>query len=167
MTAAPELLDRLSVAMWEAPLEERWRARALSETAQTVLLVLAFGTELEMDGLTGFLENRTGALLRDVTAAFARIGAHQTAAALDSVAAVLNRHGVTHAQLRADLDRLPRHTITSFDQAHDTNARKAADELDVLEQGLYLNADEPEPVTALLEAYAADHQHELSALLKA
>jgi hypothetical protein len=157
---AQELLDQLAIEMWKSPLAERWHAGALAEPAQTVLLVLAFDTEVQMNGLLGFLENRTGALLPEVTRAFETIGARDVAATLQAVAAVLAEHGVTHAQLRADLDALPLHAITSFDAAHDERARRAAGELEVLADALDLPA-----AMSLLETYVGAQRGALLAAL--
>src|SRR5262245_33082610 len=99
-----EILVELSIRMWEPALAEKWRTCSFPQPVMNVLLILAFETDVRMSGLTGFLDNTTGAFLPDVIRAFDAIGAAKTSRLLQSVASTMAKHGVTHEQLRNDLN---------------------------------------------------------------
>lgn len=165
-TESSEVLSDLSVQMWRPPLFDAWRARSLSEPAMTVLLILAFGTDVEMEGLSGFLENSSGEFLPEIIDAFEAIGAIKTAAILRQVRQVMQQHGVTHADLRADFDGVAEYTISSFRETHGEAAAKMSDALQAHERALYIYDRSSEAVYELLEQYAELHLEVLRALLE-
>jgi hypothetical protein len=83
-----------------------------------VILVLDFDTEVNMQGMLGFLENSTGLYLAETIEAFHRIGAQATADILQNIQGILETHGVSTSQLRSDFDGTTLYQITSFNELH-------------------------------------------------
>ncbi len=59
-TSIDALLSALSVAMFQPPLAGMRDQVAPGTALATALLVIDYRTEMEMNGLSGFLENETG-----------------------------------------------------------------------------------------------------------
>jgi len=114
-----ELIETLSIRIYEPPLADaRERILAVPSAFRVIVLVLDFDTEVSMDGMLGFLENSTGLYLAETIEAFDRIGARETMEVLRKIEAILERHGVSPAQLRADFEGTTLYQITTFNDLH-------------------------------------------------
>jgi hypothetical protein len=169
MRTAPsprQLLDELSVRIYQPPLSSlREEPARLPEPLRVVTLLLDFDTEVTMQGLNGFLENSTGSSLTETIAAFEAIGAHQDAAVLTRIERIMTAHGVTTARLRADLQTLQHHQVTTWSETHGDSLRSMAEAIEREAEGLYLNDQTSERFPALLETYVAARLDELQTTL--
>jgi hypothetical protein len=163
---AGALLGELSIHIYQEPLASAWRSRReLPEVLRTVLLILDFDTEVTMNGLGGVLENTLGGYLREIVAAFEAVGATKTADALREIEPQLRAHGISHARLREDFDRLELHAITSFEQTHGEQAASMLDQvIAIVEPRLYAYGNCDEDPLAMLEKYVERHAGELRKL---
>jgi hypothetical protein len=135
-----ELVEALSTRIYEPPLSEaRDRILAVSSCFRVVVLVLDFDTEVNMQGMLGFLENSTGLFLVETIDAFDCIGARATSDVLRRIDAVLQKHGVTPSQLRADFAGATPYEITSFNETHG-DLGTLPDEVEHEAEGLYVHA---------------------------
>jgi hypothetical protein len=107
-----DLLQELSVLMYRAPLS-RVRGEPdypnLANPLHLTILLLDSDTEMEMGGMTGFLEGGAGRHLPKVTEALRMIGASKWAGILRAIQESLAKHGVSREQLQGDpkADRNP------------------------------------------------------------
>jgi hypothetical protein len=151
-----EIVTELSIRIYEPPLSElRDRLADLPAAIRVPMLVLDFDTEVSMQGILGFLENSTGLFLNQTIDAFSEIGAMQTAATLTDVRTIMERHGVTPADLRADFEGTTEYQITSFQELHGDERSAMASEVDDAAGALYLYQDNAEDVWGLLGAFVA------------
>ena len=121
-------------------------------------------TEINMNGILGFLENSTGAYLPDTVLAFNSIGATITASTLMRIDALMQAHGFTTAHLRQDLSNQEPFQVTTFRASHGESSSLMASAVDAEARNLYLHQRNGEPVFVLLEAYVERHR---SALIEA
>jgi hypothetical protein len=153
-------LDDISVQIYSEPFASYWEdRRELPEVLRNVVLVIDFDTELNMEGLSGLLENRPGEFLPEMILALEVIGARETADALRSVQVVMAKHGITHAVLRGNFDDLEEFEITTWRQTHGEAATAMLDEV-VATVGPRLR-DPVEDWLSLLWEYVPLHQSEL------
>ena len=150
-----ELIETLSTRIYEPPLAEaRERILAVPSAFRVVVLILDFDTEVNMQGMLGFLENSTGLYLAETIEAFERIGARATTDILRNVKAILETHGVSPSQLRADFDGTTPYQITTFNDMHG-DLGSLPEEVEREAERLYVYAEPGcgENVWALLDAF--------------
>jgi hypothetical protein len=163
------LVDDLRMRMFGPPLSDRWRDRAaVPQPLRNVLLVIAFDTEVQMEGILGFLENSTGAFLPETIEAFRTIGATKTADVLVEIANIMRAYDVTHDKLQQENMARPLYDISSFRETHGRAANAMADRITEVARRLdRLDRDDRngEAPFELLNAYAADHLTEIRRLI--
>lgn len=155
-----KLIEALSIRIYEPPLSSaRDRLRELAEPLRVPILVLDFDTELNMNGILGFLENSTGLYFEETIEAFDKIGASETVSVLREIARILDRHGVTPLRLRENFAGVQEFQITSFRQLHgDLGTMPEEVEEDARRLYLYGETDTAEPVWSLLEVFVGKNQ---------
>jgi hypothetical protein len=150
-----ELIETLSTRIYEPPLSEaRERIFAVPSAFRVVVLVLDFGTDVNMQGMRGFLENSTGLYLAETIEAFDRIGARATADVLRNIQGILATHGVSTLQLRAGFEGTTPYQITSFNELHgDLGSLPEEVEREAERLHVYAEPEGGEDVWALLDAF--------------
>ena len=157
-----EIVDELSIRFYKSPLSKlRDRLPDLPAAIRIPMLVIDFNTEVEMQGILGFLENSTGMFLNDTIDAFVEIGAMQTAKILAHIRTIMASYGVTPADLRADFDETTEIEVTSFEKLHGEDRSSMASEVDSAADALYLNRKGDEDVWGLLDTFVAKNKSEL------
>ncbi len=150
-----KLISELSIRIYEPPLSAvRKHLREVAEALRVPILVLDFDTELNMNGMLGFLENSTGLYFAETIEAFDKIGASETVSILHAIEKTLERHGVTPSAFRSDFAGTQQYQITTFRELHgDLGTMPSEVEEDA--ERLYVNAKagSGEPVWSLLEAF--------------
>jgi hypothetical protein len=115
------LIQTLCVEIYQPPLS-KVRDEAdypnLTNPLHLVILLLDCDTEIDMNGMLGFLENLTGRHLKQTIQALQLIGASKSAALLETVQACMNENGITWERLRSDLAGSAEYEISSFRQRH-------------------------------------------------
>ena len=157
------LLGDLAVRLYSEPLLTLWAdRRRWPEVIRTVALLIDVDTELNMNGLSALVENSIGGYLPEIITALDTIGAAEHARALRMMQDIMAKHGITHATMRGDFERLEVHAITNFHDLHGDAASAMLRELESeVEPQLYLYRRDGEQPFDLLEAYVALHHHEL------
>ncbi|HET6250990.1 MAG TPA: hypothetical protein VFE47_25095 [Tepidisphaeraceae bacterium] len=140
---AEAILDELSVRIYEPPLSAlRDLLRELPPAIQIPMLVIDFNTEVEMQGMLGFLENSTGLYLDETIDALRLIGSRFRAEVLENIRSIMARHAVTPARLRADFDGSAEFDVTSFAKLHGEHLNAMANEIEAEAGRLRSNCDE-------------------------
>jgi Domain of unknown function (DUF4375) len=122
------ILDSLAIQIYEPPLVSlRQSLRSIPEVLRIPILVIDFDTEVQMQGILGFLENSTGLYLIDTIDAFETIAAQDTAEILRSIRRIMGDHGVTVERLRTNIADMPEFAISSFRQRHGEEVSQMAD----------------------------------------
>ncbi|WP_163855496.1 DMP19 family protein [Paenibacillus elgii] len=85
---------------------------------QDIVLLIDFDTELNMNGILGFLENSTGKYLNETIEVLERIGAVRDADAMKSIKRILENYNLSTGQLHRDLQDLEPYEINHFRQVH-------------------------------------------------
>ena len=157
-----ELLNRIGNPYEEPILAVREHPSwpNLSNPLHVALLLIDFDTELNMNGILGFLENSTGAYLNQTVDACRLVGAEKTATTLSEIRDAMQRHSVSHHELRADFDGTAEFQITSFSKLH-PGREDFADAVDQIANSLYLYDQSRESPFSLLRAYLEKHSDEL------
>ena len=159
-----KLIEALSIRIYEPPLSTaRDRLREIAEPLRVPILVLDFDTELNMNGMLGFLENSTGLYFPETIEAFDKVGASETVSILRAIERTLERHGVTPSGLRADFAGTEEYQITTFRELHGDLGTITNDVEEDARRHLYGKAGTGEPVWSLLEAFVEKNRPEFFA----
>ena len=93
------------------------------------VLLIDCDTEINMNGMLGFLENSSGQHLGKTVEALELIGSHKSAEVLRSVQECMGSHHVTWERLREDFEGHEAFEVTSFSELHGNALRDFADEI--------------------------------------
>jgi hypothetical protein len=146
---AGELIEALSTRIYEPPLSEvRERSLPVVSAFRVVVLVIDFDTEVNMQGMPGFLENSTGLFLAETIEAFDRIGARETSDVLRRIEAILDKHDISPSRLRTGFAGTTPYQITTFEKLYG-DLGSLPEEVEREAERLYLYGEEPpQPVAA-------------------
>jgi hypothetical protein len=136
----------------------------LSNPLHVVVLLIDCDTEIDMNGMLGFLENMTGQHLAKTTEALEMIGAPKCAVLFQLVHETMDRHGVTWQHLRGAFRGAKEFQITSFHALHGEAFNQFANQVCELTKGFSLlnTLYSPEDVYGALCAYLEDKVERLS-----
>ena len=118
---ADTMLQDIAATIYELPLSavrERQDYPTLSCPLDIAILLIDCDTEIAVNGILGFLENRTGAHLEATIRALLAIGASRDAARLAAIQEIMRKHEVTWEKLRADFEGTREFQISSFSKLH-------------------------------------------------
>lgn len=110
----------------------------LSNPLHVTVLLIDCDTEITMNGMFGFLENRTGQHLEQTIQALNQIGAPTAATLFQSIADCMRKHDVTWRKLRGDFEGVKEFQVTSFREFHGDEFDAFADDVCKLSQGFSL-----------------------------
>jgi hypothetical protein len=166
--SASEIINELGAQRYQPPVSSLCEdIRAIPEVLRIPILISDFDSEVQMNGMLGFLENRTGLYLVDTIDALDAISAHKTADTLRAIQRIMSEHGVTVERLRSDLANVQEFQVTSFAELHGERLADMAQQIDDEARNLYLYEQLGEPVFDLLEAHLQQRSDELLAALEA
>ncbi len=163
---AAATLQELSISIYEVPLSDV-RNEAdypnLSNPLHLAVLLIDCDTEIDMNGMLGFIENSTGQHLNRTAEALKLVGAPKSASLLESVRSCMDRHGVTWQRLRNDFEGTAEYEITSFRELHGEGLDAFTEELDRLvgNFSLFNTLYSPENAYAALCSYLDGRVEEL------
>jgi hypothetical protein len=135
---ADDLIQELAVQIYQAPLSSvRFENDYpdLGNPLHLAVLLIDCDTEIEVNGMLGFLENMTGRYLPKTIEALTIIDARTTAAILQSVQACMAKYGVSWERLRADFEGASEFQVTSFREMHGEELDSFVTEVGELAQG--------------------------------
>lgn len=118
---ADGLIQELCTGIYQPPLSkvrDEVDYPNLTNPLHLVILLIDCDTEIDMNGMLGFLENSTGRHLKQTIQALQLIGASKSAALLETVQACMNKNRITWERLRSDLAGRAEYQISSFRQRH-------------------------------------------------
>ncbi|MFB6362676.1 DUF4375 domain-containing protein [Paenibacillus elgii] len=120
-TSADEIIDHVASNMYSREniqLKDEEVFFKLPALLRDIVLLVDFDTELNMNGILGFLENSTGKYLNETIEVLERIGAVHDANALIDIKRILGNYNLSTGQLHRDLQDLEPYEINHFEQAH-------------------------------------------------
>lgn len=116
-----DLLDELSIRIYQPPLSERRASGRIADTADpisVVMLVVDLETEVSMNGIADFMGNSTGLYAAETVLALERVGCPDDATVLRSILEVAAAAGMSHSAIQADRSHLALYEISSFSETH-------------------------------------------------
>lgn len=150
-----DLVSEIGMAMWD---EDFWGFRDdgqiedLSNPLSVVMLVIAFRTEVEMNGIVDFLGNSTGVYAVETVGALRKIGCDEEATCLEEIIRIASESGMSYDEIQNDLEDVPEYTVTSFRELHGDKWNNACEAIRGVEKRM--NFDSLDPA---LETFAAKH----------
>lgn len=118
---AAQLLDELSVRIYESPLAEFRQDGRISDPSNPlsiVMLLIDYETECSMNGIVGFLGNSSGQRLPETIDAIRVIGCVDHAITLEQISATAASGGMTHNVIQQDRAGMKPFAVTSFAELH-------------------------------------------------
>ena len=129
-----QICEKLSLELWES---ERSQWLEWDELIQIPAFLIAFDTELTMEGIFTFLENSLGHYAPDIIHAFQAIGDEHDAMILSEICRLACPDTLRKEFLDSNLQE---YDISSFHDNHELNP-EIIDKIETLESQLYLNTD--------------------------
>lgn len=108
----------------------------VEEPLRSCLAVLAFDTELQMQGFVTLLGNSTGLILPEIVGALDTIGAHRDAETVRTVLQLLAARGMTPRTLREGAVPRELHSISTFAIDHPDQDSSIWDEVEDMSRRL-------------------------------
>ena len=118
---ASELLDDLSVRIYEPPLANIRDDGRISDTSNplsVIMLLIDYETECSMNGINGYLGNSSGRRLPETIDALRMIGCTDHAEILQNIKTTAATGGMTHEAIQKDRTQLTPFAVTSFAKLH-------------------------------------------------
>lgn len=152
------VIQDISVIIYEEPLakvRDEFDYPNLINPLHLAILLIDCDTEIDMNGVLGFLENLNGRYLTNVTDVLKKIGAQKSAAVFDSIQVCMRKHNITWEQLRGDFDGANQYEITSFQKLHGSSLDSFANEISEISSGfsLFNSNNSPEDVYSFFVQY--------------
>ena len=132
---ADSLVQELALQIYEPPLSgvrTETDYPNLKNPLHLIVLLIDCNTEIEINGILGFLENMTGRYLPEINEALQLIGAAKCAAIISSIQTCMAKYGVSWEGLRGDFDDTAEFQITSFSKMHGDQLSPFTTEIDEL-----------------------------------
>ncbi|KIV52192.1 hypothetical protein TS65_25430 [Aneurinibacillus migulanus] len=107
-----------------------------------VILIINFDTELNMQGILGFLENSTGLFLDDTIETLERIQAEEDYKILKAIRSILQKNNVSTSDLRVNVDSQEEYSVNNFIETHGSEYDEMADEICKIADRLYLYSED-------------------------
>lgn len=154
-----DIVGEICDSMYGVPRTQLWESfELLPRVLQDVMLMIELDTELNMNGILGFLENRSGRYLQETVEALQRIGAERDHELLESIRVHWLRdeqeQGLELKSSGTEIT-LQVHSITSFQDRHGIDIEFIAD----IAQQLYVYTDRE--LFVYLYDYVEAHKNEL------
>jgi Domain of unknown function (DUF4375) len=163
-----EIINELAARRYQPPISSLCDdMRSIPDVLRIPILISDFDTEVQMNGMLGFLENFGGRYLVDTIEALGTISAHKTADTLRAILRIMSEHGVSVEQLRGDLAKVQELQVTSFADLHGERLADMTQQIDAEARKLYVYQRDGEAVFDLLEANLQQRRDELLAALEA
>ncbi len=119
--SADEILNHVGSAMYSKEtiqLKDEEVLFKLPALLRDIVLLIDFDSELNINGILGFLENSSGKYLNETIEVLERIGAVHDANALIDTKRILESNHLSTGQLNRDLQDLELYEISHFKQTH-------------------------------------------------
>lgn len=129
-----ELCEKLADELWDSTYEQ-WLE--CEEFIQVAAFLVAFDTELSMEGIFTFLENSIGHYAPNIIQAFRLIGAGNDADTLEEICRLAPPDVMRGEFLDEDHQE---YDITVFNDDHELK-EEVAEKIEELEEQLYLNSE--------------------------
>ncbi len=125
-----------------------------------IILIIDLDTEVTMEGILGFLENSTGLYLDDTIETLERIKAYEDYRAMSNIRDILKKYKVSTFDLRENVNKGNLYDISSFSQTHGSQYDEMAEEISKEAKKLYLDREEENIFTYLIE-YVEENKKQL------
>ena len=136
-----ELINEIALNLYSEEnyhLTERNTLYKLPVVIRDIILVIHLDTELNMQGILGFLENSTGLFLDDTIETLHRIQAKEDHDILAAIKSILAQNNVSTQDLRNNVDNQMEFSITTFSETHSSKYDDMVSEISEVVDKLYL-----------------------------
>ncbi|MET3544881.1 hypothetical protein ABID47_001475 [Paenibacillus favisporus] len=136
-----EIINEIALNLYNEEnyhLTERDTFDKLPAVIRDIILVINLDTELNMQGILGFLENSTGLFLNDTIETLQRIQAEEDYDILKAIKSILEQNNVSTQDLRNNVDNQMEYSITSFSETHSSKYDDMVSEISEVADKLYL-----------------------------
>ncbi len=160
---AQELLDALSIAIYESPLASMRETGAVADRSNplaVVMLVVDFDTEVSMNGIANFIGNNSGRFAAETVHALRTLGCPADADKLERIVQIAATAGMTHPAIQTDREALEAFAVTSFAKTHGAKWDEVCRAIDAIAVTI-----DHDTILERLEAYVARNRDALEPLV--
>ena len=142
--SAEDIIEQISIRLYEkenSHLRDNEVFSKMPTVLKDIILIIDFDTELNMNGILGFLENSTGLFLDETILALERIRAFEDFIVLKKIKDILRKYRVSTHDLRENVNKGDLSDISSFSKTHGAEYDEMTKAIGVEAEKLYLYND--------------------------
>ncbi|MGM1048068.1 MAG: DMP19 family protein [Bacillota bacterium] len=143
MMSGEEIVEHIALHIYKDHFSDiREHFEQLPEVLRDIVLVIDLDTELNMNGITGYLENSSGCYFEETMETLERIQFREDLNIMKNIKAILMTNGISLQKLRENRSSLAEYQISNFLETH---GRTISDVMDLIEteaEQLYLYHEE-------------------------
>lgn len=162
-SSGEEIVNEIAMQLYKEQnhgLTEKDTFYKLPLVIRDVILLINLDTELNMQGILGFLENSTGLFLDDTIETLEGIRAEEDCQILKTIRSILESSKVTVSDLRANVNRQEEFSISSFFETHGPQYGEMADRICEIADELYVHSEDRNVFDSLIK-YVDHHKTSL------
>ncbi|TCM91006.1 uncharacterized protein DUF4375 [Paenibacillus sp. BK033] len=144
-TSASELIEHVCSNRYKkenCSKEDKQGFKQLPRVLQDIILLIDLDTELNINGVLGFIENSSGRYLDETIDVLGRIRAVNDANALKEIKDILREYDAGAHKLNDDIQHLQQYEVRSYAQTHPILDDEFYDRIQRAEEKLYINANQ-------------------------
>jgi hypothetical protein len=140
-----EIINEIALNLYNKEnykITERDTFYKLPVVIRDIILLINLDTELNMQGIMGFLENSTGLFLDDTIETLQRIQAKDDYEILKAIKFILEQNNISTMDLRNNVNNQMEYSITTFSETHSSKYDDLISEISEVADKLYLYDDD-------------------------
>lgn len=156
-----EIVEHICVGIYEAEtylIRDKDILKIIPQLIRDCVLLIDFDTEMNMNGIMGFLENSTGQFIEETVEVLERIGAVSDATALHNIKKSLDECGLKASILHANVQNLNEYQVSNFHLTHRNMDNELLNRIEQEAEHLYIYNQEQNIFDYLYDYIEANRQ---------
>jgi hypothetical protein len=166
-TPASELVEHICGGIYQGETFLLRDIKTLDRIPQLIrdcILLIDLDTEINMNGIFGYLENSTGKFIDETIEVLERIGASNDSITLNNIKSILTEYGQKTSNLQANVQNLKEYQISKFTQTHEKLDSELLNKIEQEAKNLYIYNQEENIFDNLFDYIEANKLHLINEL---
>ncbi|MCJ8010748.1 DMP19 family protein [Paenibacillus sp. KQZ6P-2] len=164
---ASEIVENICARIYQEEtylLRDKEVLDSIPQVIRDCVLLIDLDTEINMNGIIGYLENSTGKFMDETIEVLERIGAVSDAITLNNIKKSLAEYGLKTSNLHANVQNLKEYQISNNSQTHGNIDSELLKRIEQLATNLYIYNQEENIFDDLYDYIEANKQHLINEL---
>lgn len=156
-----ELVDHICDGIYKEEtyvMRDKEILNSIPQLIRDCILLIDFDTEMNMNGIWGYLENSTGQFIEETIEVLERIGAVSDAIALQNIKKSLDECGLRTSKLHANVQNLQEYQVSTFHRTHGNPDSELLNRIEQEAEHLYIYSQDQNIFDYLYDYIEANKQ---------